>query len=187
MQFITNKISTSSNGKSFAQIVAEIQEKDNPQVKVASSEATVKVAEADEAPSSGQPEAEAKLVNEPEKENVSTTKTTKCDEAPSSGQPEAEAKLVNDPKVEANAVEEVKEASSEETEEEVKEEVEEVKEASSEETEEEETEEEEEIVEASAAKWVKVANLDGKSKDWLRKYYSNVWPSEFVDALLADK
>lgn len=193
MQFITNKISTSSNGKTFAQIVDEMTKKKEPQVKVASSEEVTKTAEADEADSSGQPEAEAKLVNTPERDDVPASGSKeKCEEADSSGQPEAEAKLVNEPKVEAKAKTKVKEASADETEE-----VEDEEKNDSDDSDGELSEGQKKLPEAlqkaikgkkaSNPKWIKIANLDGKSKDWLRKYYSNVWPSEFVEALLADK
>ena len=142
----------------------------------------VKTAEADEAPSSGQPEAEAKLVNTPEKEEGKGGKADNS-EAPSSGQPEAEAKLVNTPKVEAESDEDVKEASAETEEcEDKKEEEEKEKECEEKEEKEEECEEKE----ASAGGFVKVSKLNSKTKDMLSAYYSSYYPSEFVEALLKD-
>ena len=42
--------------------------------------------------------------------------------------------------------------------------------------------------EASApVQFVKVANLDAKSKSWLRKYWSQLYPSSYADAMTADK
>lgn len=37
------------------------------------------------------------------------------------------------------------------------------------------------------ANFVKVSNLDEKSKSWLDTYWKNLYPSAFVDAMLADK
>ncbi len=101
----------------------------------------------DEAESSGQLEPKANPNNDPKVDGKAnpTAKggTKKNDEqGPDSGQPKAEAKLVNHPKVE-----EAK----------------------------------------SKGKYVKVANLTGKQKEFLRKVWSNYWPSEFIDALLTDK
>ena len=204
MQFITNRISTNSNSKTFADIVAEMTQKKEPQVKVASSVSVTKTAEADEAPSSGQPEAEAKLVNRPERDDVPASGSKeKCEEADSSGQPEAEAKLVNDPKVETDTP--VKKASSDEDDDKDTDDADKADDTNkaddTDDTDDTDdgglTEGQKKLPEAlqkaiknkkaSNAKWVKIANLDGKSKEWLKKYYSNVWPTEFVDALLADK
>jgi len=41
--------------------------------------------------------------------------------------------------------------------------------------------------EASSRKFVKVANLDSKSKTWLNEYWKNLYPPEYVDAMLSDK
>ena len=244
MQFITNKIST-GKGKSFEELAAQYLGKDKKVVKVAEVKEKIKVAEEKcEAPSSGQPEAEAKLVNEPEVQDQETTKGTSSskDEAPSSGQPEAEAKLVNVPKVQATGKTKVKEAETEEDDikkDDIKKDKikkDEAKEAETKEVEIKKAQDEKEdskdddkekedskdddkekednkdddddddggltdaqktLPEAlqkaiknkksSDLKFVKIANLDAKSKAWLDKYYKNIWPAEFVDALLADK
>ncbi len=112
--------------------------------------------EQDEAPSSGQPEAEAKLVNDPklpEGEGKAKGGKAKADkeEAETSGQPQAEAKLVNHPKVEDN-----KEARTTG-----------------------------EAGKVKVARYMKIAELSGKQKDFLRKVYEIYWPKEFIDALLA--
>jgi len=38
--------------------------------------------------------------------------------------------------------------------------------------------------EASSVKFVKIANLTDKQKGVFRKYWSNIWPKEFIDAVL---
>ena len=107
MKFITNRIST-AKGKSFGDLIKDFRARE--QVKTAS----IKVAEEDEAASSGQldveplhqegesttmpkngPSAKKEGEDTVSKASVSEEK----DEAASSGQPEAEGKLVNDPKV----------------------------------------------------------------------------------------
>lgn len=153
MHFISNKISLAP-ARSLSEIVKAAQVK-AATVKTASVkeepkvETEVKVA--CEGESSGQPEAEAKLVNHPkveegEKKTTSTPKKGKEEtEAPSSGQPEAEAKLVNQPKVEGEKKATV------------------------------------------THKYVKIANLSPKQKEWLREYWSAIYPKAFVEAMIADK
>ena len=41
--------------------------------------------------------------------------------------------------------------------------------------------------EASTAKYIKVANLDSKTRAFLDKYWKNIYPAEFVDYMLAEK
>ena len=94
VKLMSSKISLS--GGSFNDFVEKILNEDKP-----TKTASVKVAEEEEAKTSGQPQAEAKLVNEPEKEE-GTTGGACNEEAETSGQPQAEAKLVNHPKVEAS-------------------------------------------------------------------------------------
>ena len=36
-------------------------------------------------------------------------------------------------------------------------------------------------------RFMKVANLDDRTKTWLRKYWKNLYPPEYVEAMLADK
>jgi len=109
IKFCTNNIPLGNKKTTFADLVQKVAAANGKVVKTAE-------AEADEAPSSGQPEAEAKLVNTPEAEDEGTVNCGKAnnEEAPSSGQPEAEAKLVNVPKVDttAEADTEVKEANA---------------------------------------------------------------------------
>jgi len=112
MKFQTNKISV-GGGKSFQEFVDSVLAKktaktasvETPIVKEAAAPAPkvekpvekVAAKEKDEAETSGQPQAEAKLVNCPEKPKTKTTGKADNKPAESSGQPEAEAKLVNDP------------------------------------------------------------------------------------------
>jgi len=119
MKFITNKIST-GKAKSFEDIVASYAQK--RQVKVASTDETVKVAEADEADSSGQLDVEplhqtgesttmpknGPSAKKDDSSGSSPKEAKEKDEADSSGQTEVEGKLINDPKVDKEA--EVKEA-----------------------------------------------------------------------------
>lgn len=196
MKLVTNRIPFSNN-RSFEEIIKEHLEKNAKKKDQVVKIAAVKVAEEKEAPSSGQPEAEAKLVNVPEKDAPSKGSTCKKEEAPSSGQPEAEAKLTNDPKVEAETKEETKEAALEMCKECnkpsfackcKKDEKEEDKEAEA---------VCEECKKANSActckkaekkvKFVKIANLDDKTKSWLKEYWSKLYPTDYVDAMLSEK
>jgi len=163
VKFMSNKISLQN--KKFEDFVAGIVNKDSLR-----KEASVKTAEkeCDEAPSSGQPEAEAKLVNKPKKEE-GKGKGGKADntEAPSSGQPEAEAKLVNDPKKKSD---DKKSKSTKETK------VAEV-----------EVEVVEEVKQAKADVFVKIAKLTSKNREELRKYWRTLYPEAYVEAMLAEK
>lgn len=40
---------------------------------------------------------------------------------------------------------------------------------------------------ASSRKFMVIANLDSKSKNWLKKYWSDLYQSDFADAMTADK
>ena len=211
MQFITNKISI-GKGKSFEDIVNEAMSKKEV-VKTASVTKEIKVAtKEDEGPTSGQPQAEAKLVNRPERDDVPAKGGgKKQEEADSSGQPEAEAKLVNDPEKEEKEVKEAKakecECKDGETCEKCKEPTLDTKEDKKDEKDDNKddnkdddglTEGQKKLPEAlqnaiknkkssDNVKFVKIANLDEKTKSFLRDYYNRLWPKEFVDALLADK
>ena len=244
MKFITNKIST-GKAKSFEEIVASYAQK--RQVKVASTDETVKVAEADEADSSGQLDVEplhqtgestTMPKNGPsakkDDSSVSSPKVEKEeDEADSSGQPEAEGKLVNEPKVDKEA--EVKEAgelpealkeyqfkSKDDKKDDDKEEKDDDKEektAGKDERgkrdgtgpfkgsfqdknedegkrkqkgeecplEDKKEEKDEEKEASSQKKFVRLANLDSKSKSWLSDYWKKIYPADYVDAMLSDK
>ena len=115
MKLVTNRINT-GEPKSFDDIVTKYMAAKNP-VKTASVNETVKTAEEDEGPSSGQ------LAVEPLHQKGDSTNQPKGSskgddtEADSSGQPEAEGseKFTNDPKVDKDATEEteVKEAALE--------------------------------------------------------------------------
>ena len=94
----------------------------------------------------------------------------------SSGQPEAEGKLTNDPKVEKEAKTIDKKEDEIEIEKKDKDKKEEVK-----------AENKETKTAVKEKKYVKLANLDEKSKSFLREYWLKQYPAEFVDAMLADK
>jgi len=143
---------------SFADFVKKVTGKQV--IKVASTQTVVKTAEKekDEALTSGQPQAEAKLTNHPEKPKggKSTGKAkTEPAEAETSGQPQAEAKLTNHPKV-------VAETKTEEKKAEVK-------------------------VEVKTARFVKISKLDPKSRTFLREFWLNLYPADYVEAMLAEK
>ena len=239
MQFISNKISV-GKAKSFEDICQEYVAKKNASVKTASTEAEVKVAEADEAEGSGQLEVEP-LHQEGESTDQEKVTGGKCscdgegkeagaapmkaadEEGESSGQPEAEGKEelnndpYDDPKVKADADAEVKVAEAKcencdcypctckEADTDSKEAEGEEKEASTKEAAIEDLpeavqnkikgkdgeEDEGEDKEASADETVKVAftkiaNLTPEEKTRLGKYWKNIYPDAFVDALLAD-
>ena len=211
MHFISNKISVGKT-KTFEDICKDyLSVKEDASVKTASAEeAVVKVAEADEAEGSGQLEVEP-LHQEGESTNQDSVAGGKCscdgekeagsapmkaadEEGESSGQPEAEGKEelnndpYDDPKVTADADATVKEAEAK------CEECDcdpcECKDVTCAETDEEEAEGEEK--EASAEETVKVAfkkiaNLTSEEKARLGKFWKNIYPEDFVNAMLADK
>jgi len=240
MQFVTNKIST-GNKRTLDDIIASYGKKE-VNVKTASVEKPITKMSApnEDGPTSGQPQAEAKLVNKPERSDVPASGgSKKQDEAPSSGQPEAEAKLVNEPEKdkEAKTTVEIKEAeltpAQEKLPEALKEKIRAKQGDKKDDDEKEEktaaidepgkrdgtgpydpdaTEEEKEEAKknkgdrkgkrqldgeecpnasdkeaSSKMKFVKIANLDDKTKTWLSDYWKNLYPAEYVDALLADK
>jgi len=41
--------------------------------------------------------------------------------------------------------------------------------------------------EKTSPRFVKIANLDGKSKAWLLDYWKNLYPAEYAEAMVADK
>lgn len=215
MLFVTNKISTGDAKKTMKDIVEEITNK--KRTKTASADEGVKVAEQSEEVSSGQLDVEplhqeGESTNQDAgkpKEKASSSETSQKEEV-SSGQPEAEGKLVNDPKVEkeAETEEETKEAQSkldaimdkvrngEELTDDEKtllataidasksnDEDEDKDEDKDEETKEADTKEQKQ----EKVAFVKIANLDEKTKSWLRDYWSQLYPPEYVDAMLADK
>ena len=113
----------------------------------AKTEAAPKVAakEKAEAESSGQPEVEAKLVNDPHadpklKGEGKGSGKAKSEEGESSGQLDPKSNPQNDPQVKA-----------------------------------------------SSGMWVKLANLSADQKARVRKIWSKFWPSQFIDAALADR
>jgi hypothetical protein len=217
MKFNSNRIFT-GQAKTFEDVVKSYTEK--KLVKTAS----VKVAEKDEAESSGQLKVEP-LHQKGESTEATPSSGCKCDkkEAPSSGQPEAEAKLVNEPKVEdkkADATVTTKEAEFStkkcpecgmcgglckckgkgkgkgkgdcdgtgkgdgECNKDKKIEKEGDDDADDTDA---EAKAKEAIKAASTGNFVKIANLDSKTKSWLNTYWKKLFPASFVDAMLADK
>jgi len=188
MKFVTNKINLQPGD--FADFTQKILAK--------KAEEMVKTAEKDEAPSSGQPEAEAKLVNDPKKEKGKSGKADNS-EAPSSGQPEAEAKLVNEPKVECDTKEEVKEAGgvenfgdkqakpfgSEKKDDDDKDDDNDDDKES--ETKEEDDEKDEEKEASQKISFIKLSALNAPTKEMLRTYWRTLYPADYVDAMLAEK
>lgn len=169
MKFITNKISMQP--KRFSDFVEEVLGQQEQKVKTASVEEEIKTAEKDEAESSGQPEAEGKLVNDPDNDKEGG-KTGKADnkEAPSSGQPEAEGKLVNQPKKVESETEEVKKSKTKK-----------------EETKKKEKEKEKKTEAVNNLTWIKVSKLNAPTREMLRKYWLTMYPLDYVDAMLAEK
>ena len=173
MQFITNRISTGGT-KTFKDFVKDY--KASLKVKTASAEEVVKTAEQEEAESSGQLDVEP-LHQKGESTNQPKGSDAGEKEKPvSSGQPEAEGKLTNDPKVEKEAKTIDKKEDEIEIEKKDKDKKEEVK-----------AENKETKTAVKEKKYVKLANLDEKSKSFLREYWLKQYPVEFVDAMLADK
>jgi len=150
----------------------------------------------------GQPEAEAKLVNDPEKEGGKSGKADNS-EAESSGQPEAEAKLVNKPKVECDTDEEVKEAGGADNfggkqappfGSEDKDDDDDKKDDDDDDKKDDDDDDKEEEKEASAdvsklrkLALLKVSALNAPTKAMLRTYWLTMYPSDYVDAMLAEK
>ena len=217
MKFITNHISTSNNddSKTFNDVLAGFNAKgsltviqgpgktlekiaeEQLAIKTASTKETVKVAkpevkdekvevkdettkavkaEKGQGPSSGQLDVEP-LHQKGESTNQPKGSDAGEKEKPvSSGQPEAEGKLTNDPKVEKEAKTIDKKEDEIEIEKKDKDKKEEVK-----------AENKETKTAVKEKKYVKLANLDEKSKSFLREYWLKQYPAEFVDAMLADK
>jgi hypothetical protein len=140
-----------------------------------------------------------------------------CEEGEDSGQPKAEAKLVNHPKVECEGEEEVKTAKAkdedEEEDEDKEEKTAEVKEAGElpealkkhqfkakgdkdddddddddDDKDDDKDDDEKEDKEAkSVIKIEKVAKLNSPTREMLKEYWLNIFPPEYVEAMLAEK
>jgi hypothetical protein len=182
MKFVTNKINLQPGN--FADFVKKTLAKN-----------LVKTAEKDEAESSGQPEAEAKLVNDPKKEGGKSGKADNS-EAPSSGQPEAEAKLVNKPKVECDTNEKVKKAGGKPFG---------GKQAPPFKKKNKKGDDNDDSDDSKCEKcdcspcecdkkeasrkisFVKLSALNGPTKEMLRTYWRTLYPADYVDAMLAEK
>ena len=199
VKLYTGKIPT--KGTSFQDFVNKVT---GGNVKTAS----VKTAEeAEEAETSGQPQAEAKLVNVPKKEEGKAQSSgADNSEAETSGQPQAEAKLVNKPEVkkEAKVKDKCKKCECEPCECKKKAEAEgKTKEAAGgdfggkkappfgkkddkDETNKDEDGDEKKKEAASKPGFVRLAKLNPQTKSWLKDYWRNIYPSDYVDAMLAD-
>jgi ferredoxin len=139
----------------------------------------------EEAKSSGQPEAEAKLVNEPKVEDKKaeatvTTKeaefsTEKCDECGMCGGL-CKCKKDDDPKEEGK---EIKESEDEEVDTEAKAKDFVAKIAAGRKY--------VKVAELIKASMTKEANLDNKTFSWLKEYWGKLYGNDFVAAMLAEK
>ena len=186
VKFMSNKIAL--EGGSFHDFIERTLDK--KQTKTASAE---KVAEADEAETSGQPQAEAKLVNEPEKEKCKDCGGADNSEAETSGQPQAEAKLVNDPKKE-----ECKEAAgvdnfgdkkakpfgSDDKDEDDKDEDD--KDDKDEKKEDDKDEDEKEEKKAKSLEFVKIAKLNSENRNMLYVYWAQMFPKDYAEAMVKE-
>jgi hypothetical protein len=163
VKFCTNSISLGKN-KTFQDIIQEKLSELNGTVKTASTqtETTKEAKKTEKCKSSGQPQAEAKLVNDPKKSKKQDDKKKK-DKKEASSEVDATKK--------ATVI-----ASTEEV----------VEDNSKEDDNKEETTEKEGQA-SEAPKFVKLSKLDDKTKTMLAAYYKTYWPAEFVDALLASK
>jgi len=200
MQFVQNKISV-GKGKNFDDIVKDYMDKKNASVKTASTASpAVKTAEKEEGVSSGQLDVEPlhqtgestnqDSINKDDKGSKgSAKKVEKDEEGKDSGQPKAEAKLTNDPKVEEKKAN----ASFDKFIEEKKEEAKDKKDGKEEcgcdkEKDEDKKDEKKEEKDASSKSgFKKIANLTPSEKTRLAAYWKNLYPAEFVDAMLAEK
>jgi len=192
IKLFTNNIS-SGKKVTFADIIERHASAKEAMTKVASANAVVKKAESkekDEADSSGQPEWEGKQenVNDPkvpdEKDAASEETVKKAsgsnedDCAPSSGQldveplhQKGESEAPGDITCENKKTEATgKKSSNVEAKEEAKEDEKEDKTASV----------------GTNGKFVRVSKLNDKTRSWLREYWLNLYPADYVDAMLAD-
>ena len=151
-KFVTNRINLNPGSfDDFVKKVLDGKKANEATVKTASTKSAVKVAakEEEQGPDSGQPKAEAKLVNHPEKPKAGKAGKVDDTTGPDSGQPAAEAKLTNHPEVQKEPY--GKKAAE------------------------------------SKPKFQKIAKLDGKTRAWLADYWKNLYPAEYVEAMLAEK
>ena len=181
---MTNSIKVGASKFSFEDLVKESYAKNEQVVKTASAKESKK--EKDEAPSSGQPEAEAKLTNHPkvEKEKKDSKKASEAvavkkasgsnsdDKAETSGQLAVEPLHQKGESVKPSAVTDANKKT-------------EVGGSKSAPKKEEKKEEKKDA--AQAVRFVKISKLNGPTKAMLRKYWANLYPTEYVDAMLAEK
>jgi len=189
IKFMTNSVSLGS-GISLADIVAGVKGKN---VKTASSSGTVKVAEKEEGKSSGQPEAEAKLTNEPKvvdeksKSAAKPAASKSKDKGESSGQLDVEPLHQKGESVKPSAVtnENKKVEASKDKEEDKKDDDKKDK----------KDEKDEKAMEASKSltasnvtrKVIKLSKLNSKDRARYRKYLLAYYPAAYVDAMLQEQ
>ena len=208
IKMCSNTISL-GKGKTFDEIINKVASQNGMMTKQASKE------EKDEAESSGQPEAEGKLVNDPkvldEKKDCSAKgeeDMTKEAGEKSSDSNDSDDKGDDDKEDKKDDDKEEKEASTKDDEE--KKDDKEKKEASGKNEDEcadssgqldceplhqkgesenagNETKKEKKTEAGQESKFVKVAKLNSKTRAFLQDYYSSYYPPEFVEALLAEK
>ena len=181
VKFYSNKISL--KGEKFEDFIQKQLHK------TASSNKVVKTAaaEKDEADSSGQPEVEGKLVNKPKNDEkaAKSTKSKKCDEAESSGQLAVEPKHQKGESEKAGDLPcktKKSEADGETKEAGIKGKCKECgkpnflckckgkKDKK-----------------AATSSLVKIAKLDDKTRSFLKTYWLNLYPAEYVDAMLSEQ
>lgn len=154
-----------------------------------------KETEKDEAESSGQPEAEAKLNNSPEVEEEKKASSEEKIEK-KAGEDEAGKRDGTGPYKNSKQKEESDKGKRKEAEEDYDDEQGDVPgeqdtgpdEYEEDDDKEEDCDEKDKKKEAKeTAKFKKIANLTGDEKSKLRQYWGMIYPKEYVDALLADK
>jgi len=142
----------------------------------------VKTAEVEEKEEEKEVTAEEEKEEEKEAETeTEEVKTAKTDEAESSGQPEAEGKLVNVPKKDDGKG---GKADNKEAETSGQTDVEPLHQTG-------ESEHGGDLAKgkkkSANSKFIRIAKLNPKTKDFLRKYWSTLFPEDYVDAMLAEQ
>jgi hypothetical protein len=205
VKFVTDTITMGKSKTSFNDLVKQAFAKNEKLVKTASSDEKKK--DKDEAESSGQPEAEAKLTNDPKVEDKNEKKDCKCaakkcdtkdckcedgceckggkkscahtkeasgsnsdDKAETSGQLKVEPLHQKGESVKPSAV----------TDKNKKTEV-------GKSTGKAETKKEDKKEAATTGRFVKLSKLNGETREMLRKYWSLLYPADYVEAMLQDK
>ena len=216
IKLCSNTISL-GKGKTFEEIIQKVASQNGMMTKQASKE------EKDEADSSGQPEAEGKLVNEPkvlDEKKADAEEVTKeagekgmcecgkpnfickgkCkgessdsddDDKKDDDDKDDDKKEDDDDEKEASAKAKVKKASGKNEDEKADSsgqlDVEPLHQKGESENAGNETKKEKKTEAGTKPEFVKVAKLNSKTRSYLQTYYSQYYPAEFVEALLAEK